>query len=638
MTRAANPYLNRTAIRDDRGFFGRQKELATIFSRIDAGEPQSVSIVGERRIGKSSLLRAVLRRRQSFLRRPDEFVFAYLDLHEKVHGDVSHFFSALLEGFSLSLQDSNVYRTAPTYENIREAVARMDRARLKLVLVLDEFEAITQNENFTIEFFSFLRSLPNNYAVSFIVSSGRELQELCHSKEVAGSPFFNIFHKLNLGSFTPEEAMELITRPSAEAGCPLERYAPDIIKIGGYFPFFLQMACCTFFESLDETSRIVESDVNSIRARFYEQAVGHFQYVWDHLNERERAACSRVSEHQELTEQDRSFAGGLIRRGYVYQSAGSMRLFSEAFDDFVQGAVTRELTGQSTLRRSAELAGTAVGRFTIDKILGAGGMGEVYLAKDTKLKRMVALKRIAAQFRENPEYRRRFLNEAERASQLNHRSIVQVYDVLEDGAEVFLIMEYVEGATLRGRIGNVSIDELLSIARQCAEALAVAHQSGILHCDIKPENILVTSSGEVKVLDFGVAKHLPRRDAEGLTLTLDRTLGGMISGTPAYIPPEIFFEREPDARADIFSLGVVLYELWSGQHPFRAPTTIETANRVLYDSPDPLSSLVPDTPPEIEQAILKCLSKDPNKRYQTTLEFLSALTKTQPGDSTSAHG
>src|SRR6516164_9083860 len=219
---AINPYLNRTAIRDDRDFFGRRREMATIFSRIEARDPQSVSIVGERRLGKSSLLRALMRRRTAFLDRPDEFVFVYLDLQENMHGDVANFFRALTEEIALARKDAVIAESRPTYENVRNLVARLSRAGLTLVLLLDEFEAITLNRNFTIEFFSFLRSLPNNYPVSFIVSSARELQEICHSKEIAGSPFFNIFHKLNLVCFPPEEALQVIVRPSELAGCPLE--------------------------------------------------------------------------------------------------------------------------------------------------------------------------------------------------------------------------------------------------------------------------------------------------------------------------------------------------------------------------------------------------------------------------------
>src|SRR5262249_20699493 len=139
---------------------------------------------------------------------------------------------------------------------------------------------------------------------------------------------------------------------------------------------------------------------------------------------------------------------------------------------------------------SPELSGTS--RYSIRQILGSGGMGEVYLAHDTKLKRLVALKRIASHLRDKPEYRRRLLNEAERASQLDHRCIVRIYDVLEENTDVFVIMEYVEGETLAKRIAGVRLDEFLSIARQCAEALATAHQKRIVHCDIKPENILIT--------------------------------------------------------------------------------------------------------------------------------------------------
>jgi serine/threonine-protein kinase len=625
--RTINPYLNRTAIKDDRGFFGRNRELATMFSRIDAGEPQSVSIVGERRIGKSSLLRALLRRKQLFLRRPDEYLFVYLDLHEKVHGDISNFFAALIEGLGLTRQNADIGKVAPTYEGIRTAVAQIDRSRLKLVLVLDEFEAVTQNEKFTIEFFSFLRSLPNNYAVSFIVSSSRELQDLCHSKEVAGSPFFNIFHKLNLGSFTPEEAAELIAQPSAAAGYSLEPYASFLVGMGGYFPFFLQMACCTFFESRNDSQAAQEPDIEHIRSKFLEEALGHFEYVWDHLSERERTACSRIGARDQLNEQDRSFIRALIRRGYVFERAGEMRLFSDVFEEFIRA----KAGGEPSMERTAPLIGKRVGRFTIQGMLGSGGMGEVYLARDTKLKRFVALKRIAAHLRDDDNYRRRFLNEAERGSQLSHRSIVRIYDVVEDRADVFVIMEYVEGATLRTRIGAIDLEELLNIARQCAEALAVAHQNGIVHCDIKPENILITAEREVKILDFGVAKYLPKHDGDNPTSTPDSSLSRVMGGTPAYMPPEIFLEQMPDARADIFSLGVVLYELWTGHHPFRASTTIETANRVLKDSPLRLTAHVPETPAELQHVIDRCLSKKPHDRYSTTVELVADLAKIRLG-------
>jgi serine/threonine-protein kinase len=282
--------------------------------------------------------------------------------------------------------------------------------------------------------------------------------------------------------------------------------------------------------------------------------------------------------------------------------------------------------GNRTRTPQAKIVGKSVGRFLVHELLGSGGMGEVYLARDTRLKRMVALKRIASHLRDQPEYRRHLLNEAERASQLNHRCIVRIYDLVEEDADVFLIMEYVQGQTLRKRIAALRLEEFLNIARQCAEALALAHQTGIVHCDIKPENILITPDGEVKILDFGVAKYLPHSDNETVIRTVDGTITTLICGTPAYMAPEILLQQAPDRRTDIFSFGVVLYELWTGQHPFRSPTPIETANRIINEHPGLLRNVIPGTPAALEQTIGKCLCKNPADRYQDALELLTDLT------------
>ena len=223
---------------------------------------------------------------------------------------------------------------------------------------------------------------------------------------------------------------------------------------------------------------------------------------------------------------------------------------------------------QPTLASSTQpqdsLSGTVVGRFRIGERLGQGGMGEVYRAEDTKLKRTVALKRLAPSLRADSLYRHRFLEEAERASRFGDAHVAAVYDVLEEQGEIFLILEYVEGQNLRQRLRQpLSLDEFFKIAMQCAEALVSAHGHGIVHCDIKPENIMLTSAGKVKILDFGVAKHLPRSDQSS---TVDRA--GTFAGTPAYMSPEVLLEQVPDGRADIFSLGVVFYEVLTGQHPF----------------------------------------------------------------------
>jgi len=281
----------------------------------------------------------------------------------------------------------------------------------------------------------------------------------------------------------------------------------------------------------------------------------------------------------------------------------------------------------------ADLTGTTVGRFTVRVRLGAGGMGEVYRADDTKLKRSVALKRMAPHLRADARYRQRFLKEAERASRLTDQHIAGLYDVLEEGGETFLVMEYVEGETLRQRLARpLPIEEFLAIAGQCAEALVAAHQKDIVHRDLKPENIMLTPAGQVKVLDFGVAKRLPRPDETADTAGLDsvRSTAGGLSGTPAYMAPETLLEKEADGRADIFSLGVVFYEALTGRHPFRAASFVATSDRILRESPAPLLELNPRVPAELERIVAKMLAKRPDQRYQTAADLLVDLRALAP--------
>lgn len=272
-----------------------------------------------------------------------------------------------------------------------------------------------------------------------------------------------------------------------------------------------------------------------------------------------------------------------------------------------------------------DLTGTTVGRFAIRARLGAGGMGEVYRAEDTKLKRSVALKRMAPHLRTDAQYRQRFLKEAERASSLADPHIAAVHDILEENGETFLVMEYVEGATLRQRLKeNMSVEQFLPVALQCAEALAAAHEKGILHHDIKPENVMLTSTGQVKILDFGVAKRLPTLQESGVTASLP-TPAGTLSGTPAYMAPEVLLEKEADGRADIFSLGVVFYEMLAGRHPFLADTFVATTDRILHEDPSRLSKLNPSVPAEFEHIVAQMLAKDPAGRYVTAADLLADL-------------
>jgi serine/threonine protein kinase/Flp pilus assembly protein TadD len=272
----------------------------------------------------------------------------------------------------------------------------------------------------------------------------------------------------------------------------------------------------------------------------------------------------------------------------------------------------------------AVLTGTIEGRFVIHKLLGAGGMGEVYRAEDTRLKRLVALKRISPAIRTNESNRRRLWQEAECASRLNDPHIAAVFDIFESGDDVFLVMEYVEGQTLRLRLEQpLSVAEFLDIAEQCASALAAAHKGGVQHRDIKPENLMLTAAGDLKVLDFGLARTLLREDGT----TLETGGSANFAGTFAYMSPESLQEKPTDERADIFSLGVVFYEALGRRHPFRhrGAGFLETYERILREEPAPLRQLNPEVPAELERIVGKMLAKNPADRYASAADLATDL-------------
>jgi serine/threonine-protein kinase len=265
-----------------------------------------------------------------------------------------------------------------------------------------------------------------------------------------------------------------------------------------------------------------------------------------------------------------------------------------------------------------DLSGTIIGRFAIRELLGKGGMGEVYRASDLRLKREVALKRIAPHLRGDKRSRERLWKEAEWASRLSDPHIAAVHDVIDEENELFIVMEYVEGQTLRRRLAEpISIIEFLPIATECALALAAAHNAGVVHHDIKPENIMLTTSGQVKVLDFGVAKNLPGQPESTLSTQTCTEFGGTLN----YMAPEAVREKESDSRADIFSLGIVFYEAIAGNNPFRAKSFLETSDRILHHDQVPLCELNPKLPAEFDRIVGKMLAKDPAQRYSAAADL-----------------
>jgi eukaryotic-like serine/threonine-protein kinase len=272
------------------------------------------------------------------------------------------------------------------------------------------------------------------------------------------------------------------------------------------------------------------------------------------------------------------------------------------------------------------LAGTTVGRFAISKRLGAGGMGQVYGAEDTTLKRFVAIKRMAPQANSTAADRKRLLKEAQRASALNHPNVGGIYDVLEHGGELWLVMEYVEGETLRDRLSRpISTDEFFAIATQCCEGLQAAHEKGIIHGDIKPENIMLTPGNRVKILDFGVARRAWNSNPEDATKSMETMTAS--GGTPAYMAPEVLLQQPDDGRSDLFSLGLVFYEMLGGEQPFKTNSLATTIARIVHTEPPSLTNV----PAPLAAIIRRALAKDPALRYPDAAAVQADLRRVELG-------
>ena len=299
-------------------------------------------------------------------------------------------------------------------------------------------------------------------------------------------------------------------------------------------------------------------------------------------------------------------------------------------------------TGTKTLEQ-----GKCFGHYEIIEQIGKGGMGEVHLAQDTTLKRKVALKLLPTEFTDNQEFLQRFKQEAFAASSLNHPNILTIYEIGKTQNTNFIATEFIEGETLREKLRNnpLNLKEILNIAVQMSSALVTAHEAGIVHRDIKPENIMIRQDGIVKILDFGLAKPINVKtlkiDREAETKAQVKTKSGVILGTPQYMSPEQARSKKVDGRTDIWSLGVVLYEMITGNSPFEGETVGDTIAGILKTEPTPLAQTVSDSFLRFEHIVNKCLRKHRKKRYQNAkdllvdledlkkeLEFLDKLEKT----------
>src|ERR1022692_1229399 len=269
----------------------------------------------------------------------------------------------------------------------------------------------------------------------------------------------------------------------------------------------------------------------------------------------------------------------------------------------------------------ALISGTKLGPYEIVGPLGAGGMGEVYRARDARLNREVAIKVLPGAFACDPEQLRRFQQEAQAVAALNHPNILAIHDFGEHEGSPYIVSEFLEGDTLRERMrpGRLPMRKATEYGEQVARGLAAAHEKGIVHRDLKPENIFITRDGRVKILDFGLAKlalpeGVPATDAETL---VSQTEPGVVMGTVGYMSPEQVRGQAADHRSDLFSFGAILYEMLSGRRAFRGETSVETMSAILKEEPPEFTETNRTVPPALERIVRHCLEKNPEERFQS---------------------
>ena len=273
-----------------------------------------------------------------------------------------------------------------------------------------------------------------------------------------------------------------------------------------------------------------------------------------------------------------------------------------------------------------------VGRYEIISAIGKGGMGEVYLAQDTKLERKVAIKFLSEDFSQDSDKLNRFIQEAKAASALNHPNILTVYEIGKFEETNFIVTEYIDGKPLNEVVVRErhEIHKALNFAIQISSALAAAHDAGIIHRDIKSNNVMVRTDGIVKLLDFGLAKLTNQNTAENFdqeaeTLAKVVTMPGMLMGTPTYMSPEQVRGKEVDVRTDVFSFGILFFEMLTGKRPFDGESFADIMGAILKDDAPALSRFIEDIPPELEHIVNKTLRKDREQRYQNVKDLVIDL-------------
>ena len=642
-----NPFFNRQRITDPAYFWGRAQEIEALYGAILTR--QCRSIVGERKLGKSSLLThlacSASLRKHGF--DPKHYAFIYVDLEGMAQITYEEFWPELLDQLSAELPDSQselktlaealVQQPRIRFMQVRRLMRRIERANVTVVIMLDEFESLAVNGDFDHGFYGELRSLAGELGVVYITASKRSLYDLTYlHADTLSSPFFNIFSEETLGLLTRSEAVTLLHELSS---LPHDiPFSPDqinfLIDLAGRHPFFLQIAGYYLYAARQDGSAS-SSVPEHVKRRFETEAEDHFRYWWQQLSFLEQTALLQINHEPPSPKVLRQ----LREKALVYQAVdGRWQPFSQAFSDFLPATETLSEQTFPLLQNKGKgnMSGVTLGSYRVLSPIGQGGMAVVYKGYQSTLDRYVAIKIMSHAVAGDHTFIERFQREAAAVARLRHQNLVQMLDFGVHKDISYMVMEYISGETLKERIlrtgiagQRIQISDIEQIIQDTASALDHAHAHGIIHRDVKPSNIMLRSEGQLALLtsetpftavltDFGVARML-----ESVQLTGT----GAAIGTPDYMSPEQAQGEPATAASDIYALGIVLYEMLTGELPFTADSPLAVLIKHMQIRPPLLASKVPDLPVTLEFVIMKALNKNPIDRYSTAGEFADALSQ-----------
>ena len=633
MAQLRNPFFNRHRITDSAYFFGRQRELERLYSAI--ATHQCVSIVGERKLGKSSLLTRLSHAPtlQSFGLDPALYLFVYFDLESMASARREDFWMELLDTIASQLPPGDMAQTLRRqidngdvrFMTARRALRRLRDTGLEVVLMLDEFESLARNAQFDPDFYGELRSLAGELGLIILTASKRSLYDLTYeNSSTLSSPFFNIFSEMPIGLMTPDDAREILIGLSSRSGTAFCAEETEwALDLSGPHPFFTQVIGTHLFETPGCGQARSGEVYERIHKRFAAEAEDHYRYIWASLGSAEQAgllALPRAAEPLLKT---------LRAKSLVRELDGRPLPFGDAFAAFVERE-RRKLTPtpggeQSTTLR--DLTGKTLGAYRVLEPLGRGGMAEVYKGYHPMLDRYVAIKVLLSHLVGDSSFVERFQREAAAVARLRHTNIVQVHDFGIYEGVTYMVMEFVQGVTLKERLTalrvkgeRLSTVEVLALAKELAAALDHAHANGLVHRDVKPANILLRTFGadhtEAILTDFGIAKIL-----EGVQFTET----GLSMGTPDYMSPEQAAGDLITPQTDVYALGIVVFEMLTNQLPFRADTPAAVLLKHLNTEPPSPRTIDPQSPAALDAVLFRALAKRGRDRWRSAGEFAAAL-------------